>query len=54
MKEAKNANMQVESKSAQRKSYHSPKLSHFGTVTQLTHSAKAAGKTDGKKLDMAS
>ncbi len=36
MKKAKDTNMQVESKSAQRKSYHSPKLSNFGTVAQLT------------------
>ena len=52
MKEAQDKRGRGET--AKRKSYHSPKLSHFGTVAQLTHSAKAAGKTDGKKLDMAS
>lgn len=37
MTKAKDVIMQVESKkSAQRKSYHSPKLSNFGTVAQLT------------------
>ena len=36
MKKAKEKNMQGERRSSQRKSYHSPKLSNFGTVAQLT------------------
>jgi len=36
MKKAKDVNVQVEGKGAQRKNYHSPKLSNFGTVAQLT------------------
>jgi len=36
MKKANEKNKQGESRSSQRKSYQSPKLSNFGTVAQLT------------------
>jgi hypothetical protein len=40
MKGAKDKNTLKQKKSAQRKSYHSPKLSNFGTVAQLTLATK--------------
>ena len=36
-----------ENKSAQKKPYHSPKLSSFGTVTQLTQTNTIHMKADG-------
>jgi hypothetical protein len=36
MKIAKDKNIQGESKRTQKKRYHSPKLSKFGTVAQMT------------------
>lgn len=40
-------NMPIEQPAAHRKSYHSPKLSNFGTVTQLTQAANNMMKADG-------
>jgi len=45
-------NIPIVKQADHRKSYHSPKLSSFGTVTQLTQAASNMMKADGGPMGM--
>ena len=45
-------NSLIEKQDVHKKAYHSPKLSSFGTVTQLTQAANNMMKADGGPMGM--
>ena len=52
MKEVQEKNTREEGKLVQRKTYHSPKLSNFGTVAVLTQATNMINGNDGSPDSM--